>query len=205
MKKNIIFDLDWTLINSNNDFHDLVFKKFEDIPWTDMVFARKFCEENDWSPVIRQIEAIYEGREDINKQALTEEIYNDIEANNAINFFNWVPEKIIELSQKYNLYLTTWNSDSFAKKALIKAWIYDLFELVYGCTKYYKWEHHLKMFKNYSEDEDFFRNSVYVWDGTSDRKFAKNEGIDFIHIWNEGKDKYEIESVVDIDKILKIL
>ena len=64
---------------------------------------------------------------------------------------------------------------------------------------------HLNIFKEYSKDKVFFKNSIYVWDGHSDRIFAKEAWIDFIHIWNNKKDKYEIKSVKDIDNILNKL
>jgi hypothetical protein len=47
--------------------------------------------------------------------------------------------------------------------------------------------------------------SVFIWDGQRDREIAKSRNIDFIHIWSNWDDKYEIKSVDEISKILKKL
>jgi len=52
-------------------------------------------------------------------------------------------------------------------------------------------------------EKNFFEKSIYIWDWDADRYFAGIFDIDFIHIWNEWKDEYEIKSVAEIDWALE--
>jgi len=201
MKKYIIFDLDWTLIQSMSDAVKIILNHLSKIPGIDLEKAKYIFKTTPWTALKTQIEYIFEWDKNINTDKITKEIYKTL-LNYDADFFNWVPEKIKELCKKYKLFLTTWNSTKVAIKHLKKWWIIDCFELIYWSDKILKWIEHLNIFKEYSKDKVFFKNSIYVWDGQSDRIFAKEAWIDFIHIWNNKKDKYEIKSVKDIDKIL---
>ena len=204
MKKYIIFDLDWTLIESMHNTVKLILKYLEQIPWTDMEKARYIFSTTPWMALKNQIKLVYEDINDISSSEITKKIYNELLVYDA-DFFEWVITKIKELKNNYKLFLTTWNSTKVAKKHLEKWWIIECFELIYGSDKILKWKEHLELFKEYSNDENFFKNSIYVWDWQSDRIFAEEAWIDFIHIWEENIDKYEIKSVKEIDNILSKL
>ena len=203
MKKNLIFDLDWTLIESMSETLNIVVKYILDnFENKDQETVRYYMSQSAWTPLLIQLQKtlVWETSDSIQKAC--DDIYEEIWKHNW-EFFEWVPEKIKELSKTYKLFLTTWNSTYVAKKYLTKWWIIDLFEVVLWSDKILKWNDHLENFKEYSEDENFYENSYYIWDGNSDREFAEAKDIEFIHIWNEWIDKYEIKSVINIDNILK--
>ena len=199
--KYIIFDLDWTLIESMDNAVKTILEYLETIPETDMGKAKYVFQTTPGTALKNQIKMIFDWIDNIDSDFITKEIYKDLLAHDA-DFFEWIPEKIIELKDDYKLFLTTWNSTEVARKHLIKWWIINYFELIYWSDVILKWMEHLNIFKEYSMDNDFFKNSVYVWDWQSDRIFAKQAWIDFIHIWDENIDEYEIKTVKDINNIL---
>lgn len=202
-KKYLIFDLDGTLINSQNWLIDLIWGFIKDhvkITKDEMAYLFNY---KTWTPLeIQMCDILWSEKK---WKELTDKIYEEIlihNKKNPANFFSWVPEKILELSKKYKLFLTTWNHTDFAKEVLEKWWIIQCFEEIYWSDKIHKWMKHLEIFKENSCDKNFFEKAVYIWDWNSDREFAKIFDIDFIHIWSEKKDKYEIKSVVEISEIL---
>jgi phosphoglycolate phosphatase-like HAD superfamily hydrolase len=156
------------------------------------------------TPFVKQLEMIFgEWHEKIPffKDTIYDILLNDCEH----EFFEGVPEKIQDLSQSYTLFLTTWNSTAFAIKTFQKGNILNCFAKVLGSELILKWKDHLQLFAQYSGDEEFYKNAVYIGDGPADRLFAQEAGIDFIHIGNEKKDRYEITTVADIEWVLEIL
>lgn len=203
MKKYLIFDLDWTLIESMKETLNIVVTYIlENFENKDRETIQYYIAQTAWTPLLVQLQETLKWESEVSIKKACNDIYNEI-WKHEWEFFEWVPEKIKELSESYKLFLTTWNSTPVAKKYLIKWWIIDLFEVTLWSDKILKWNDHLEKFKEYSEDENFYENSYYIWDWNSDRDFAKAKNIDFIHIWNEGIDKYEIKSVINIDNILK--
>lgn len=203
MKKYLIFDLDWTLIESMWGTINLVIEMLLKIEWTDVEKAKYIFSTTSWTPLLTQIEMLYEWFPNVDCKKLTQDIYNEILKLDT-NFFPWVLDKISELKNDYKLYLTTWNSTLTAEKHLKNGWIYEYFQIVLWSDEIHKWELHLEIFEEHSNDTDFYKKSIYIWDWDSDRMFAKQKWIDFIHIWNDKIDKYEINSVREIDKVLKL-
>lgn len=203
MKKYLIFDLDWTLIESMWDTINMVLDMLLKIEWTDIEKAKYIFFTTAWTPLLTQLEMLYEWFQNVDCKKLTQDIYNEILKLDT-NFFPWVLQKVLELKNDYKLFLTTWNSTPTAIKHLKNWWIYEHFEIVLWSDEIHKWELHLEIFEEYSNDTDFYNKSIYIWDGDADRLFASKKWIDFIHIWNDKVDKYEINSVCEIDEILKI-
>jgi len=205
MKKYLIFDLDGTLIKSVNSALDVVVDYLKSIDKNLSVDeVRYIILQTLWKPLRLQIREIFPDKSEKEIEEITQNTYNRL-ANLKSEFFSWVPELIKNLCKNYKLYLTTWNSTQLAKQHLEEAWIYHCFEKVLGSDSILKWREHLEIFKDLSGDENFFEKAVYIWDGNSDREFAKMFNIDFVHIWNEGKDKYEIPVVTQLPEVLSLL
>jgi phosphoglycolate phosphatase-like HAD superfamily hydrolase len=207
-KKYLIFDLDWTLINSMSWLVDLILDYLEDHAEMTREEMYYLFKTTAWTPLEKQMCNIFWCEK--KWKEFWKKVYDEILIHNQKNpaqFFKWVPEKIKELSKNYKLFLTTWNHTNFAKEVLEKWWILDLFEEVYWSEIIHKWKEHLIIFQEKmmleNWENNFFEKSVYIWDWDTDRFFAKESGVDFIHIWDEWEDKFEIKSVVEIDWVLE--
>ncbi len=196
-KKYLIFDLDGTLVESNQKSEAIVLGHLFSIPWINRELAKSIFESTLGTPLLRQLEIICEWLP-LDKKIICNKIYSDIFELDC-NFFPGVPQKIRELSNIFTLFLTTGNSTPTALKYLKKWEIEDCFSLILGSESILKWSEHLESFRNSSRDPYFYEHSVYIWDGESDRRFALEKGIDFIHIGTEWKDQYELSSVSLID------
>lgn len=205
MKKYLIFDLDGTLLKSNENLINLVvdflWEKY-DISKQDFLY---FLNQTRWVSLKEQLREFFKISGE-KLENLTKEVYNKIMTSKN-EFFIGVPEKIKELSKKYTLFLSTWNSTIFAEENLEKANIKDLFLKILWSEKIAKWPEHIDIFKDLVDDENFVKNSVFIWDWQNDRAIATSLNIDFIHIdenlENTHNDKYEIKSVSEIDRVLE--
>lgn len=205
MKKYLIFDLDWTLIKSMWESVNTVVNYLNENYGIEKECAKYYINSTAWKPLLNQVEYIFKWswkEEWVDFKKVTNNLYTELEKLESW-FFEWVAEKIKDLSESYKLYLTTWNSTKVAEKHLKEVWIYDMFEIVFGSDIILKWDPHINAFIKDSADKDFIKKTIYIWDWSQDRIISENFWIDFIHIWNEWKDKYEIESVKDIEEILK--
>lgn len=201
-KQYLIFDMDWTLVHSMDDTTKIIYEYIRNID-EDLIDKSKYIFETTfWFPLIKQVEMIFWNSYDIEK--ITNEIYDAI-SDVKTEFFPWVIEKINELSTNYTLFLTTWNTTSTAIKHLEEASLKDKFDMILWSDKLLKWREHLEEFIAYSCDENFCKKAIYTGDWDWDKLFASEFNIDFIRIWKFWKDKYEINSVAEIDEILKIL
>lgn len=203
MIKYLIFDLDWTLIKSDNLILNIILDIIEKYDKNYIEKSKELFPKSRWMPLYDQIKILFEDKniteEEIKK--LWDLIYKKIiDSIDNFIFFNWIPEKIKELSKKYKLFLTTWNSTKFAIEILKKWNIEGCFDLIYWSDKLKKWIEHLNTFKNYSNDEYFFENSLYFWDWDMDKYYASLFNIKFVRIWNKNKYKKEavIQSIADI-------
>ncbi len=214
MKKHLIFDLDWTLIKSNKELINLVWNFLVEKYNLDKEELLYFFNNTRWVALKEQIHQFMKVNEQ-KAEEITQEIYKLIRDNEKTSFFDWVPEKIKELSKNYKIYLSTWNSTAFAEKKLKEWWIFDCFEYILWSDIHLKWENHINIFKDFSRDENFEKNFIFIWDWQKDREIAKMYNNHFIHIdeellneyneelLNEYNDEFEIKSVADIDNILQ--
>lgn len=203
MKKYLIFDLDGTLIQSSNQISEIIYKYIaENIDPELLDTARYIIESNQWISLKEWFTILLDwDKESANFHSNI--IYtkiNNIKDN--IIYFEWIVEKIHKLSNKYRLFLSTWNSDIFANDILKKWWILSCFDKVLWSSNILKSPLHIDEFINCTWDENFCDKAIFIWDGQRDQEIAEAMNIEFIHISNTWKNKYEIQSVVDIDSIL---
>jgi len=200
----IIFDLDWTLINSTHKILDIIEDYFLD-NYPDLYdTARYYLESSQWQSLQEQLEHIFWNKSIADKE--TKKIYKILwNLRDKVKFFPWVQEKIKELYQKwYKLFLTTWSSTDFATKTLKDWWIYDYFEKIIWSDKILKWKQHLEVFQELTWDPNFYRKALYLWDWEMDKIFALESGINFIRVWSRWKEnENRVKSVIEINKFLK--
>lgn len=203
MKKNLIFDLDGTLIRSNNQIDRIIYDYISKEIWDEYIeHAIYLVKNNQWMSIYEWLEILLDWDEKAAKFH-GNKIYDKINKISwEVDFFEWIPAKIKELSQKYRLFLSTGNSDEFAEKMLKKWWIYDCFEKVLWSTYYPKSPEHINQFIRYTQDQNFVDESVFIWDGQVDEAIAKFHGMDFIHISPFAQKQFQIRSVKDINTIL---
>jgi len=199
----IIFDLDWTLINSTHKIIDIIEDYFlENYP--DLYDTARYYVESKSSISLEELlELIFKNKDLAEKE--TKKIYKLLwNLRNKVRFFPWVQEKIKKLSKNYKLLLTTWSSTDFATKTLKDWWIYNYFEKIIWSDKILKWKKHLEIFKELMSDSDFYKKALYIWDWNMDKIFAEESGIDFVRVGNRWeKNERKIKSVLEIDKFLK--
>jgi phosphoglycolate phosphatase-like HAD superfamily hydrolase len=206
MKKYLIFDLDWTLIKSNKIWLKQILHYIKKIDKNYLKKAKYIFSTTMWMNIFDQLKLVFDDKKISDKEIkhLWEKMYKRIRSKeDKMHFFKWTEDKIKKLSKKYKLFLTTWNSTQFAKDILKEWWIIKCFELIYWSDEIKKWKQHLDIFKNYSENDIFFKESIYFWDGDMDQLFAKESWIDFVRIWDfEEEENYVLESIAYIDNIL---
>jgi len=193
MKKYIIFDLDWTLIDSHNNIKEIIFEYFK---LNDILNYDNVRYKMDFNKIASLKELLIEiywiNDKDLEKKHKKLYKYLD-QKNHESKFIEWTIKKIKQLKNKYKLYLSTWSSTKFATEILKKWWIYEYFEFIQWSDVIQKGEEHLDIFQNHSNDKDFFKYSYSIWDSDKDEYFAKQRNIDFIKIWDKYKSINEIK------------
>lgn len=206
MKKYLIFDMDWTLIQTWEKIDKLIIdtitKYFPDIEEAHM---RWVIHQIDGTGLEEAIKIITWSENKKLVKQITDEIIDQEMKNPDFhnNFFPWVIDLIKKLSKDYKLYLSTGNSTEFAIKELKQWWILELFEVIQWSTHITKSPTHIDIFVEHSWDSDFTKKSIFIWDWANDRYIAQYFDIPFIHIWSEWVDTYEVEKTTNITKILK--
>lgn len=195
MKKYIIFDLDWTLIDSHNNIKDIILKYFKKNDPEVYDKVRYTLDFNKISSIKELLENVYSNTKE-NTDKKHNEIYKYLdEKNHESKFIEWTIKKIIELKDRYKLYLSTWSSTKFAEEILEIWWIKKYFEMILWSEKIQKSEEHLDIFMENSNDPDFFKLAISIWDSPKDDYFAKQRNIDFIKIWEKYKSVSDIKNI----------
>lgn len=181
MKKYLIFDLDGTLtkprdINVWNDFLRKISQeypeKFEEARYKispiGFFNAKKILEQLEFS------------KQDIKtfEWELNKEILNSSHG----DLFPWVKEVVDEVSQKFQLFLSTRSSDTYAVEILVRWKIWNNFWSILWSSKIQKWNEHIKYFSEFTQDKNFSEHAIFIWDGENDEAIAKSNNIDFIHV-----------------------
>ncbi len=195
MKKYIIFDLDGTLIKSNNRQKNIIFDFFkENQPeYYDILrYSVDFKKTTNLREIFIQVYWNFWEKE----KKIHDQLYEYLDEENKKSIFiRWTIQKILELKDKYQLYLSTRSSTRFAREILHKNWIDKYFEVILWGDEIPKWEEHLEIFKENSGDENFFSKAISIWDWLCDKIFAHNKGIEFIKIWSKYKTISDIKEI----------
>lgn len=201
MKKYIIFDLDWTLINSTKKIDGTIINYVEKNIWKDFSDSTKyFLKNNAWATLYYLFLYLWFDEKDSNLHSKI--LFEELNKLKNITFIDWVIEKILELEKKYILFLSTWSSTTFAEKVLKEWWIYNSFEKIMWSDLIPKSVEHINIFQKIINDENFCKYAISVWDWQKEKEISIEKNIDFIHIWNKENNKYKINSVAKIDNII---
>ena len=182
MKKYLIFDLDWTLIDSHwtnwNRIQDYIDKNLPEYSDNAKYSLKQMYRFSNISKILLQImpEKEYEKHIIWIKKVLDKKPLN-------INFYSWAIDLIKRLSKKYDLYLSTWSPEHILEEVLNHWEILDYFKLTKWSKFIQKWVEHIEIFKDYSEDSEFEKYSILIWDWYMDKFIAEQCWIDFIRVW----------------------
>lgn len=207
MKKYIIFDMDWTLINSIWSCWDIIVDTCKNInPKLKKSEIINTLIKYDWCWPKDYLKYIFTNLSEKELNQIENKIYQEIIKNDWWkNFFPWVIDTIKKLSKNYKFFLCTWNSTQFAIKKLKEWWVYELFEIVHWSEQISKSVAHINYFKEYCLDAEFEKNTIYFWDWNNDRFICEQTWIDFVKIWDEWKDKYTISSIWNWSEVENII
>lgn len=196
MKKYIIFDLDGTLISSQNQIDIIIYDYIINNFWKEKAKEDKlFWLNNQWSTMFYRFLNLWLDEKESRKRA--KEVLNILNKQvNEVEFMDWTIEKIKQLSKDYKLFLSTWSSTAFAEKFLKKWWVDIYFEKIMWSDKIPKSNEHIEIFKEISTDENFCKLAISVWDWQKEEQIAYENDITFIHIWDE----YKTISDISFDK-----
>lgn len=195
MKKYIIFDLDGTLINSNNNIKEIIFDFFREKQpeYYDVLrYSIDFKRLSNLKDLFVRVYWRFDDEIKIIHDSLYEKLNKE---NSKSQFIEWTIEKIKELWKDYKLYLSTWSSTLFAKEILKWWWVDEYFEVIQWSDVIPKSEEHFDIFKEHSWDNDFYKNAIAVGDSLKDEFFAEERKIDFILIWEKYKSISEIKEL----------
>lgn len=201
-KKYLLFDMDGTLVESLGDIIEITFLYLKEFfPDLEKQHVQYAFYSGSWARLFEILRFLFSHELPEILQLHTDNLYKKLSQVDG-KFFPWVCEKIHELSQTYQLFLTTGNTTQTAKKYLSQWGILDKFTCILWSELIPKGREHMQYFFDSIWDDDFFHKSVYIGDSNADREIAKSHNIDFIHIGNDWIDRYEIQSVVQINDIL---
>ncbi len=181
MKKYLIFDLDGTLTKPREiNFWNIFLRKFSEKYPEKIENARYYVKNSriiNASYILEQLEFWKKEAKDF-----LNEYQNEISNYSHAEFYPWVIEVINEVSQKFQLFLSTRSSDDFAKEILKKWKIADKFSKILWSSQIEKWNAHIDSLKKFTKDENFSQNSIFIWDWEWDEAIACSNEIDFIHV-----------------------
>lgn len=208
MKKYIIFDMDGTIIESETVNFPLEYEHLKTyLPDLEYDYFKYFNIQTAGTPLREQIQILFKNtlsEEAVNK--ITDELYQIIVNNKDKHpFFDGVQDMVHSLQKDYTLYLSTGNSDEYAKKKLSDGWIAVCFDRIIWSTLIWKSSEHIKIFKDLSWDENFEKHAIFIGDGNTDRDIAQSCWIDFIKVWKSWIDTFEVDNTIEARAIIKKL
>lgn len=185
MKKNIIFDFDWTLVASLEYIKNIIWDYFDkNYPSYLDTIRYSVAHSNIWNfdDLINIALKDKINSEEIEK--IKKDLFDKINKNtDEVWFIPWTIETIEKIKDDFNLFVSTWNSTGFATKMLKKWWVFEYFKIVLWSEKIPKTIEHVEFMKDKVQDDDFYSKSIFVWDWERDKEIAKAAGMKYIKIW----------------------
>ncbi len=200
MLKYVIFDFDWTLVNSMKDTVKLVVDELTKIDKNlDEDYIRYVFKTTMWMSLKEQLKILFPNKMENEISDFLKKLYDKLWAL-KYNLFPGAKEVILNLSKDYQLFITTWNSTQAVKKTLSRENLLDYFSLILGSDKLLKWPEHINEFKYFTWDDEFEKKAIYIWDWNIDYQIAKKFGIKFVKIKDdeEGSYDYVIDNIADL-------
>ena len=208
MKKYIIFDMDGTLIESDDTSFPIIFEHLKTyLPDLDYDYLKYYSIQTAGSPLMEQLKVIFKNTldEDTLKK-ITAEVYAILTDNSdKSKFFPGIIDFIKELQKTHTLFLSTGNSDEYALKKMAEWGIDVCFSRIIGSSIIGKSSEHIKIFKEITQDPDFEKNAIFIWDWNTDREIARANNITFIKVWKAGIDTFEVDRTIQAKAIIESL
>ena len=215
--KNIIFDLDGTLIDSIPDIHKSINKSLEyvGLPEIPIDNVRKYV-GNGAKALIKRTLNFFVGKYDKEYlESLEEKMYNFyieyyyehcIDETYLYEGVENTLKKLFEL--KINMFLITNKPNDIAINTIKKLNIFDYFKAIIGDGIYPYRKPDINIWINLKKDYNLIENeTIMVGDGIPDYEFAKNSGIKVLlalygitdkNILLEKKNDYYVNSFVEV-------
>ena len=186
-KKYIIFDFDWTIIDTVQLMYSIIIKEVKKIDKSlNNNYILLKLNRYNWKWIKDVLKIIIPNISSENILKIEKNIKEkSIKHINKNIFKKWILNLIKNISKNYQLFLTSWNYQNYIN-SILELWeIKQYFKIILWSDKITKSEKHLEYFKEKIWDKNFYKNSVYIWDWKIDEVNAKSKWIDFIYFENK--------------------
>lgn len=201
-KKYIIFDLDWTIIDTVENMYKIIINELDGKTSFKKEKIANILDENNWKSIKDILIILLPNLSKIELIKIEKNILNlSLKSLDLSIFKKWIVTLIKELSNEYQIFLTSWNHINYIDKVLNLWEIQKCFTKVLWSENFPKSEKHLEIFKEIVKDKDFYSKSIYIWDWKIDELNAKKKWIDFVVIKNQFNQNLIKDFILEIDNL----
>ena len=124
--------------------------------------------------------------------------------NSTKEIFPWVEEMLKKLvAEKFTLFISSGAWDEALREYCKTWWIYKYFEAIMWSSVIEKSAKHIETFDMCMDDKMFHQKAIMIWDSDSDWAIAEEYWINFIKIWKTWNHRYEVDSVLEVEELVK--